>query len=71
MGDKIREMLTAIGAVAECTREMYRQLKRQGFTDDQALQLTKTWMSVTFRPQPQPLRRTMSNDYHINEGSAS
>lgn len=54
MGDKIREMLTAIGAVAECTREMYRQLKRQGFTDDQALQLTKTWMSVTFRPQPQP-----------------
>lgn len=51
---KIRQMLTAIGAIAECTREMYRQLKSQGFTDDQALQLTQTWMAVTFRPQPQP-----------------
>lgn len=52
--EKIRQMLTAIGAIAECTREMYRQLKSQGFTDDQALQLTQTWMAVTFRPQPQP-----------------
>lgn len=50
--DKIRQMLTAIGAVAECTREMYQQLKGQGFTGDQALRLTQTWMSVTFRPQP-------------------
>ena len=38
--DKIRQMLTAIGAIAECTREMYKQLKNQGFSDDQALQLT-------------------------------
>ena len=52
--EKIRQMITAIGAIAECTREMYRQLKSQGFTDDQALQLTQTWMAVTFRPQPQP-----------------
>ena len=52
--DKIMQMLTAIGAVAECTREMYRQLKKQGFTSDQALQLTQTWMAVTFRPKPQP-----------------
>lgn len=54
--DKIRQMLTAIGAIAECTREMYRQLKSQGFSDDQALQLTQTWMAVTFKPQPQPPR---------------
>ena len=52
--DKIRQMITAIGAIAECTREMYKQLQSQGFTDDQALQLTQTWMAVTFRPQPQP-----------------
>lgn len=52
--EKIRQMLTAIGAIAECTREMYRQLKGQGFPDDQALQLTKTWMAVTFSPQTQP-----------------
>ena len=52
--EKIRQMITAIGAIAECTREMYRQLKSQGFTDDQAFQLTQTWMAVTFRPQPQP-----------------
>lgn len=51
--DKILQMLTAIGAVAECTGEMYRQLKNQGFSDNQALQLTQTWMTVTFRPQPQ------------------
>lgn len=51
--DKILKMLTAIGAIAECTREMYKQLKHQGFSDDQALQLTKTWMAVTFQPQPQ------------------
>lgn len=50
--DKILQMLTAIGAVAECTGEMYRQLERQGFTSDQALQLTQTWMAVTFKPQP-------------------
>lgn len=50
--DKILQMLTAIGAIAECTREMYKQLKRQGFSDDQALQLTKTWMAVTFKSQP-------------------
>ena len=54
--DKILKMLTAIGAIAECTREMYKQLKHQGFSDDQALQLTKTWMSVTFQPQPQQPR---------------
>lgn len=52
--EKIRQMLTAIGAIAECTREMYKQLKNQGFSDDQALQLTQTWMAVTFSPQPQP-----------------
>ena len=51
--EKILQMLTAIGAIAECTREMYRQLKSQGFTDEQALQLTQTWMAVTFKPQPQ------------------
>lgn len=51
--DKILKMLTAIGAIAECTREMYRQLKRQGFSDDKAFQLTKTWMAVTFQSQPQ------------------
>lgn len=51
--DKIRQMLTAMGAIAECTREMYKQLKNQGFSDDQALQLTRTWMAVTFKPQPQ------------------
>ena len=50
--DKIRQMLTAIGAIAECTREMYKQLKNQGFSDDQALQLTQTWMAVTFKTQP-------------------
>ena len=54
--DKIRQMLTAIGAIAECTREMYKQLKHQGFSDDQALQLTQTWMAVTFKPQPQQPR---------------
>lgn len=50
--DKIHQMLTAIGAIAECTREMYRQLEKQGFTSDQALQLTQMWMAVTFKPQP-------------------
>lgn len=50
--DKIRQMLIAIGAIAECTREMYKQLKNQGFTSDQALQLTQTWMAAAFRPQP-------------------
>lgn len=52
--EKIIQMITAIGAIAECVREMYQQLKRQGFTDDQALHLTQTWMAVTFGPQPQP-----------------
>ena len=54
--DKILQMLTAIGAIAECTREMYKQLKNQGFSDDQALQLTQTWMAVTFKPQSQQPR---------------
>ena len=54
--DKIRQMLTALGAIAECTREMYKQLKNQGFSDNQALQLTQTWMAVTFKPQPQQPR---------------
>ena len=43
--DKTLEMLTAIGAFAECTHEMYRQLRRQGFNESQALELTKTWRS--------------------------
>lgn len=50
--DKIHQMLTAIGAIAECTGEMYRQLKKQGFTSDQALQLTQMWMAAAFKPQP-------------------
>ena len=50
--DKVHQMLIAIGAVAECTREMYKQLKHQGFSDAQALQLTQAWMAATFRPQP-------------------
>ena len=50
--DKIRQLITAIGAIAECTHEMYKQLKKQGFTSDQALQLTQTWMATTFKPQP-------------------
>lgn len=51
--NKIRQMLIALGAIAECTHEMYKQLKNQGFSDNQALQLTQTWMAVTFRPQTQ------------------
>ena len=50
--DKIRQLITAIGAIAECTHEMYKQLKHQGFSDVQALQLAQTWMAVTFKPQP-------------------
>ena len=50
--NKIRQLITAIGAIAECTHEMYKQLKHQGFSDVQALQLTQTWMAVTFKPQP-------------------
>ena len=50
--DKIHKMLIAIGAIAECTREMYKQLKHQGFSDAKALQLTQTWMATTFKPQP-------------------
>ena len=51
--NKIRQMLIAVRAIAECTHEMYKQLKNQGFSDNQALQLTQTWMTVTFRPHPQ------------------
>lgn len=50
--NKIRQLITAIGAIAECTHEMYKQLKHQGFSDVQALQLTQTWMAVTFKTQP-------------------
>lgn len=50
--DKVHKMLIAIGAIAECTREMYKQLKHQGFSDAQALQLTQTWMATNFKPQP-------------------
>lgn len=54
--DKIRQMLNAIGAIAECTMEMYKQLQHQGFNDDQALKLAQTWMAVTFAPRAQPPR---------------
>ena len=47
--DKTLEMLTAIGAFAECTHEMYRQLRRQGFNESQALELTKTWLTTASR----------------------
>lgn len=47
--DKTLEMLTAIGALAECAREMYRQLKRQGFNESQALELTKTLLATTLK----------------------
>lgn len=62
--DKILQMMSDIGAVAECTREMYRQLKKQGFMSDQAFQLTQTWMAVTFRSQPQPPKER-SIDYDV------
>lgn len=50
--DKISELITAIDVIAECTREMYKQLIHQGFSDAQALQLTRTWMATTFKPKP-------------------
>lgn len=55
--DKVKQMLTAIGATAECVRQMFVQLKKQGFTEKQAMELTQTWLYTTFRPQPQPPRR--------------
>lgn len=54
--DRIRQLLDAIGAIAESTREMYEQLQNRGFNDEQALRLTQTWMATTFAPRAQSPR---------------
>lgn len=52
--DKIKDLVTSIGAMTEMLYEFYRQLMERGFTSKQALELTQTWLAITFKPQPKP-----------------
>ena len=50
MNDQAKQAVLAIGALAEMTGEMYRQLTRNGFTEKQALDLTGRWLVATVTP---------------------
>lgn len=45
------KMITTIGAIAEICGIFYRNLLKQGFTQKQALQLTQTYMAISFTPK--------------------
>lgn len=50
MREDVRELIMAIGAVAEMCGELYRQLIKNGFTEAQALYMTRDYLVTTLTP---------------------
>lgn len=50
MNEQAKQAILAIGAIAELSAEMYRQLIKNGFTEKQALDLTGKWLIATVTP---------------------
>lgn len=49
MNEKIQELLTAVGAMAEVCKAAYDRFVGAGFTPLQAMQLTQAFLSATLR----------------------
>lgn len=50
MNEKAKEAVLAIGALAEMSAELKRQLIRNGFTEKQAFELVGKWLVATSTP---------------------
>lgn len=49
--DKIEELISAVGSVAEMCKVFYDSCKSQGFTDTQAMLLTSQILIALFTPK--------------------
>ena len=50
MNDKTKEVITAIGAIAELCGELKRRLIQNGFTEREALDLVGRYLTATITP---------------------
>ena len=48
MQNEVEKMKIGVGAMSELLRMLYDSLVRQGFTPDQAIQLTSDYMKAVF-----------------------
>lgn len=55
MEEKINDMMTALGAIAETMWIFYNCLKKQGFNEDQAMEFCMCYMT------------SITNSHHNNE----
>jgi hypothetical protein len=51
MNDKVNDLITGLGAIAEVCGELYRQFIRNGFTEVQSMQLVERYLTVIVTPR--------------------
>lgn len=50
MSNPLNEFVTAVGALAETMGLFWRELRKQGFSPEEALELTKVFLVQTYDP---------------------
>lgn len=51
MKDEVKQLVTAIGAMAETLGLFYKELRKNGFSAEESFKLTQTWMVETLIPK--------------------
>ena len=52
MRDDVKELITGLGAIAEVCGELKRQFIKNGFTEEQAMELVSRYLTVIVTPRP-------------------